>query len=150
MLDALETEGTASPTPSPPSGLAEGVSLSEYQFEALGWMLARERSAFALEDLFVRDLSLACSVCSLAKGLTLTTLPGGGVTLGGAPRRPRHRGGILAEEMGIVSCRVRTVGCSQRNTQKFVSCRFLHSSSTYIPSHIPWHLQKIRFYMYIV
>ena len=100
MLDALVTEGTAAPTPSPPAGLrgsddasggggggASAISLSEYQFESLGAMLARERSAHGLSDLLET---------SLGEGAVLTSLPGGGATFSTA-RRPTHRGGILAE-----------------------------------------------------
>ena len=61
--------------------------LSEYQYEALGWMLSRETSAYALEDLYELALGPAC---------VLTLLPGGGATARTSPRE-RHRGGILAE-----------------------------------------------------
>ena len=89
ILDALETEGSAASMPMPPRGLRNGLCLSEYQSESLGWMLARETSHLALEDLLE---------ITLVDGLVATSLPGGGVTLADRPR-PRHRGGILAEEM---------------------------------------------------
>ena len=53
LLDALETEGTSAALPAPPAGLASAVCLSSYQLESVAMMLARERSAYALEDLFV-------------------------------------------------------------------------------------------------
>ncbi|EOD24545.1 hypothetical protein EMIHUDRAFT_206534 [Emiliania huxleyi CCMP1516] len=91
MLDALETEGTAAPVASPPIGLPDGLALSEYQSESLSIMLARERSAYGLEDLLQTQLG---------SGVVVTQLPGGGVTFSDSPPL-RHRGGILAEEMGM-------------------------------------------------
>ena len=52
QLDAQEMEGTASPLPPPPGGLAPGLHLGEYQVETVGWMLQRERSRCGIEDLF--------------------------------------------------------------------------------------------------
>jgi hypothetical protein len=95
LLDALETEGTSAALPAPPAGLASAVCLSSYQLESVAMMLARERSAYALEDLFETIAS---------ERVALTTLPAGGVTLASCPRRrigEGHRGGLLAEEMGM-------------------------------------------------
>ena len=95
LLDALETEGTSAALPAPPTGLASAVCLSSYQLESVAMMLARERSAYALEDLFETIAS---------ERVAFTTLPAGGVTLASQPRRrigEGHRGGLLAEEMGM-------------------------------------------------
>ena len=112
QLKALETEGTAARPPPPPDGLS--VNLGEYQVETVGWMLARENSKFGIEDLFETPLgSLAVTALPTPKEFTdkgkhiaeeVKAAARGKAqlsTTASAVSRPRHRGGILAEEMGM-------------------------------------------------
>jgi hypothetical protein len=126
LLLSLEMEGTAAPRPPQPPGLSKNLVLGEYQLETLGWLLARERSSFGLEDLFETTLGVDTVVTSLPSPLErhnwgprltkdataearaaldsqmaaqrkLATLK----TTVDRQSRPRHRGGILGEEMGM-------------------------------------------------
>ncbi len=126
LLLSLETEGTAAPRPPQPLGLSKALVLGEYQLETLGWLLARERSSFGMEDLFETALGAATVVTSLPSPrerhdwgprLTKNATPAERAALDlqmAAQRklatlkttvdrhpRPRHRGGILGEEMGM-------------------------------------------------
>lgn len=126
LLLSLETEGTAAPRPPQPLGLSKNLVLGEYQLETLGWLLARERSGFGMEDLFETTLGADTVVTSLPSPrerhdwgprLTKNATPAEKAALDSqmaAQRelatlkttvdrqsRPRHRGGILGEEMGM-------------------------------------------------
>jgi hypothetical protein len=118
LLDALETEGTRGPAvEAAVRGLA--VTLTDYQIETVTWLVARETGASSIEDLFCSRVSEHVAAVSLPAPRFRRDWPRKGpcpeemaaqraladvktaFVRDSAVLGATHRGGILAEEMGL-------------------------------------------------